>query len=318
MNSSLRRLCFLGTLLLVFAALPLAAQTTGTFGANDSYVDMYAKQVIALVTKDAGLFVPTGQILFFFAATGKLLGLLRKEFLRIATNRHGVFLDINAIVWWLVMVVFGSLVLQFWPDFAQVIPTVFANLARQIDHAIVKQFYDTLKDAFHNTPMPYWTDVVFSLIYFLVLISLIAMSAVVFIIESFAYTGIAIFTICTPLVVWSFMTETQTRRFWNMIDNIVVFSSYKLVANISLFLYCSFILNFFTNTFHGVYTMGQWMYLLIPTMTFALGMIFFMLNIPKIAGMVFGGTSVGSMGEATFSSAKGLVSQGVRFAMANM
>lgn len=316
-----RRLCFLLIALLALAVVPAFA---GVPQSNpDDYVDTFGRDTINLITQRGGTFVPFGQVLLALSASWSLLSLVRKQIPR-GLRHHHFYIDIEEFTWWFVMLFSSTVILYYWArptpgsdvTLCEWIPILFKNMAAQIETSIVQEFFNTLKKAFHFTPLPGWTDVVFALVFLVIMICIFSMSGIVFLIESFSYFAIGVVAICGPLVVWSLMTKTQGKRFWTLLDNMIVFSAYRLVANICLYLYCHAILDFFRNSFHGDYSLGHWLYLLMPTMMYAIGMIWAVANVPLVTRSICGGTSVGAMAESFMASAKNTAGQAVRFAMA--
>ena len=305
-------------------AISLLLAVPGSAATSQGYVDQFGAQAIQFVSQQGGLFVPFGLYLFCGTALFALITFTIRQIPHVIRHHHAL-VDLEGFFIWLLNVMFGVTLLTFWAtpvpgvglSVCEFIPVLFKGLAAQVDQTIVVQFFQTLTHAFRSTPIPNWPNVVFGLVFCLVIISLVSMSGIVFVIEATAYFGMAVFMVCGPLTVWSLMTKTQSRRFWNIIDNLIVFAAYRLVGSICMYLYCHSIVDFFSNTFNGNYTLGNWLSLILPTAMYAIGMVWAMVNVPVVARSLCGGTSIGALAEAFGSSARNVVGLAVRYAMAS-
>ena len=122
-----------------------------------------------------------------------------------------------------------------------------------------------------------------------------------------SHAVIGVLSICGPMLIPFYVLPGQDKRFWNWLDNMLVYSMYRFISAVFVFIWCHAYLAIFGSL--TSFTVASWL-VAIPTLfVVTASCLYVMGKVPEVAHMVFGG--VGGIASGFSNTVQGLVVRGV-------
>lgn len=297
----------LATIALTATALPLHA---AGLGAGYDWGAAAVNAVNALINLEGGVYVTHGIQLVALAAMARLLwGLLWNLVAQLdmlqSMHHHRIGLEDFAKI--LGLAFFCSLGLNQWmggANFHAWPMNIAGGLASELDQGQINQFQQYVSGVAINTQHPNPLALLDVAVYISVLMIMGVLSFVTFILTAFGFVGEAIFVVITPLFFWATFFKTTFSWFWNCVQAMFAFAFYRVMSSVVLWLLANLMVQFFVkgmgcavNGGGGCdYSIGNWLSMLVPVLTFTGMFVFALLLIPLLCASVFNGA--GAIGAA--------------------
>jgi type IV secretion system protein VirB6 len=193
-------------------------------------------------------------------------------------------------------------------SFHQIFSYTGRLIGASIDLQILNDFLARCAEVLKNLQKPISFDVIGIAEYLYVLVNLALIEGILFVITIFGFIAIGIGSLVGPLFIPLLLVPNLSSLFWRWVNSMMVYSFYQVVAKAMIFVWCHIVVAFFSNAIHGDYSIGGFLYLLVPFGMLNVGFIFSLSRVPSLAAEYFGGLgSVGaSLGAAISRSVQAL------------
>lgn len=286
-----------------------------------NWLGLLVDQVNDLITSSGGVLVHYGLVLLAWIAILKLLMLVIPMLLRrldlLGHSGWHISIHFSDIFVLLFQVAVCSVALNHWmTPFAgglslHQVPTAFAkSLTTEFDNATFDQFIRYVSTTVTNLEQPGPLQMLDIFIYLGVLIDMGILSAVMFVIASFGFVGVGLYTVLGPLFIPLALTKHFYSWFWNWLQGLFAFSMYRVMAAVIGWVWANIYIYFFI---HGVgqdYSIANWLALCPVVVMLTVAFVYSMFKIPALTSALFSGG--GSIGQSYLSAVGG----GIRAALA--
>ena len=258
--------------------------------------------VNALINLQGGVFVAHGIQLVAMAAMCRLLwGLLCNLLSQfdILHSMHHHRIGVEDFLKIIGLAFMCSLFLNQWMggwNFHAWPMTIAGGLASELDQGQINQFQQYVDNVAINLEKPNPLALLQVIVYNFILVDMGVLSFVTFILTAFGFVGEAIFVVITPLFFWATFFKTTFSWFWNCLQAMLAFAFYRVMSSVVLWLLANLMVQFFVKGIAGDYSLGNWLSMLVPVLTFTGMFLFALLLIPLLCASVFNGA--GAIGAA--------------------
>lgn len=300
----LKRLPFLALLLPVLASAQGFNPHVKTMaGAGINWLGSFATAVDNLVTGTAGTLLGVGNVeLAIFAACGLILMVIRWQVSVMNLWHHAHSFHMGDLYIYLFKIVAAEAMLTYYArpifgaiSFHQIFPYLFQQLTNGINLSIVKSFLDQMQVFTLSLQLPSIVNLPGCFIFFSVLIMIGFLQVALFVLNAFSFVAVGMLTFVGPLLIPFFVTKRFESRFWVWLDNMIVYSSYRMLAAGFTYVFAKVFMDFFTNSLNNDYSLGNLIALFPVLLMLTVAFIWSMFKIPQFASTLFGGA--GSMGQ---------------------
>ena len=272
--------------------------------------------VNTLITTDGGILVPYGLMLLTAIAVLKLLMmvaamLIRRLNLLGHTGWH-TSVHFGDVLIFLFQVALCSVALNHWMNpiagglSLHQIPTALAKgIVTQFNTATIDQFLQYVTQAVTRTDQPNPLAVLDVLIYIWVLLQMGILAAAMFVISSFGFVGVGLYTVLGPLFMPLVLTKHFYGWFWNWLQGLFAFAMYRVMATVVGWVWANMFLGFFVHGVGGDYSIANWIALLPVVLMLTVAFVYCMFKIPALTVALFSGA--GSIGQSYVSAVGGAV-----------
>jgi hypothetical protein len=294
--------------LAVLAALAPAAPAAG--------ID-WGGQVVAavnnLVTARGDILVHDGLWLLTVIGVAKLLLLIAPALLRRLDMFHHLHFNFSEIFILLFQIALCSVALHHYSvpfpgsslSLHQIPTSIARNLVTEFDTAQLDTMNNYIQTTLTNVAKPGPLAILDCLIYVTIIGLMGLVSAGLFLITSFGFAGIGLFTVIGPLFIPLALTKYFYAWFWNWLQALVAFSMYRVMATVLGWVWSQVYIYFFVNGIGSDYSIGHWIVLLPVVIMLTVAFLFTMISIPKITASLFSGA--GAIGQDFANSGMNVV-----------
>ena len=262
-------------------------------------------RVNTLITANGGILVHYGLVLLAWIAIFKLLllpMLLRRLELLGHSGWH-ISIHFSEVFILLFQVALCSVALNHWmTPFAgglslHQVPTAFAkSLTTEFDNATVDQFIGYVSSTVTNLEQPGPLQMLDIFIYLGVLIDMGILSAVMFVIASFGFIGVGLYTVLGPLFIPLALTKHFYSWFWNWLQGLFAFAMYRVMAAVIGWVWANLYIYFFVHGVGDDSSIANWLALLPIVVMLTVAFVYSMFQIPRLTSALFSGA--GSIGQS--------------------
>jgi hypothetical protein len=290
--------------------LPAAALAQQQQQALD-YITWGTNAIDDLVTSHMAVFVADG---FRLANVLAVLILTQKA---IRWMLHGVSMwhahfDLAELVEFLGKLAAALIMLHYYNSplpgvtfsFHQIFSETSRTIAGTINLQILNDFLNQCTAVVKNVQKPSALNMIGIFEYFVLIVNMAIAEGILFLITIFGFIALGVGSLLGPFFIPLIMLQRFSGLFWRWIDSMMVYSFYQVVANAFIYVWCHVIVQFFQSTVNGDYSLGNWLYLLVPFLLLNAAFAVSMMQVPRLASEYFGGIgSVGASISSTLSSA---------------
>lgn len=287
------------------------------------WLGLLVDQVNDLITANGGVLVHYGLVLLTWIALFKLLMLVIPMLLRrldlLGHSGWHISIHFSEIFILLFQVALCSVALNHWMTplvgglSLHQVPTAFAkSLTTEFNSAIFNQFIGYVTNTVTGLEQPGPVQLLDVFIYLGVLVDMGILSAVMFVIASFGFVGVGLYTVLGPLFIPLALTKHFYSWFWNWLQGLFSFAMYRVMATVIGWVWANVYIYFFV---HGVGqddSIANWIALLPMVVMLTVAFVYSMFQIPRLTSSLFSGA--GSMGQSYLSA----LGSGIRAAMAGL
>lgn len=260
----------------------------------------FTNNLTALTTAYGGVLTNFGLTFLSFVAFMQLVKMVVNFSTASMTfSFNPVPLEGGEIVRFMLRLGFCCLLLTYWttplPGTSWGFNKLFAAIAQQIvtvlDQDSVPRLTGLIADAWSQIGSPSLIAPVELVVYILIAVLLGLASAILFVINVSSFIFYAVTALFGPLFIPLYMTENFRGKFFQFFDTLLSFAMIRAVASAFIFVWEGFITTFMQQTFHGDYSIGQWIANILPVTMVFLAFVINMLFIPQITQAIFGGAA---------------------------
>lgn len=187
------------------------------------------------------------------------------------------------------------------PDFFR---ACFRWLAAAVDIHILDQFLQMAHGIFANTEKPNYWDLPALAIYLLVIINMMVVEAALFLVTIYSFVAIAIGICWGPFAILALAASTVFpflgSIFYAWVNYMIKYGMYRVVAAMLVFVWCTVIMAFVTNTLHGDYSIGHWWAILPEFACINVAAAFMVITVPALTNdLLTGGAYAGTSNVAS-------------------
>lgn len=286
-----------------------------------NWLGLLVDQVNDLITSSGGVLVHYGLVLLAWIALFKLLMLVIPMLLRrldlLGHSGWHISIHFSDILILLFQVALCSVALNHWmTPFAgglslHQVPTAFAkSLTTEFNNATFDEFIRYVSATVTNLEQPGPMQILDIFIYLGVLIDMGVLSAVMFVIASFGFVGVGLYTVLGPLFIPLALTKHFYSWFWRWLEGLFAFAMYRVMAAAIGWVWANLYIYFFV---HGVGpddSIANWLALCPVVVMLTVAFVYSMFKIPALTSALFSGG--GSIGQSYVSA----LGSGLRAAVA--
>lgn len=274
-------------------------------------------QVNALITASGGVLVHDGLLLLAWIGIFKLFlliipMLLRRLDLLGFTGWH-TSIHFSEILILLFQIALCSVALNHWMtplpgmtvSLHQIPTSIAKGLVQTFDTGAIDQFVGYVTATVKNTAQPNPWQVLDIAIYLYILIQMGVLAAAMFVVSSFGFVGVGVYTVLGPLFIPLAMTKHFYGWFWNWLQGLVAFAMYRVMAAAIGWVWSNLFIYFFVHGIGTNYSLANWLALLPVVFMLACGLLFSMFAIPWMTSQLFSGA--GAIGQSYISAAGGAI-----------
>lgn len=286
------------------ALLAIVFQAPAAQGVD--WLSVFAQNLTNLTTVQGGVLTSTGLTFLSFVAMMMLAQMVISVNTATWTfSYRPQHVDAGTVMRFLLRLGFCALLENYWtnpfPGASFGFNHLFSYLAEAFVHVFDQNSQNTLtslmKDAAAHMDAPGISAPLELLCYVVVQIILGVTSGILFLINISSFILYGVSALFGPIFIPLYLTNSYRPKFFSYIDALIGFAMIRAVAAAFVFVWSGFMTTFIQQTFHGTYTMDQWMANLVPVITMFLAFILNMLYIPSLTQSIFGG-SAGTAGRA--------------------
>ena len=262
------------------------------------WLSVFAQNLTNLTTVQGGVLTSAG--LTFLSFVGIMMLAQMVISVNTATwtfSYRPQHVDAGTVMRFLLRLGFCALLENYWvnpfPGASFGFNHLFSYLAEAFVHVFDQSSQNTLntlmKNAAANMNTPGISAPLELLCYVVVQILLGVTSGILFLINVSSFILYGVSALFGPIMIPLYLTNSYRGKFFQYIDVLIGFAMIRAVAAAFVFVWAGFMTTFLDQTFHGTYTMEQWMANLIPVVTMFVAFILNMLYIPSLTQTIFGG-----------------------------
>ena len=287
--------------LLVILFLPATgAAAGGPLATGVDWLSEVTDQVNNLVTAHGDQLVSIGNTELAFFALMTLVGIVvRSQMSHMVIGFRPVNYTIGDLLAFFINLAVCSVLLHYYNtplpvagiSIHQIFPALAKVVTNVFDQSIVDGFLTRVSRAFDGTQAPSALNLVGVVVYTNVLWNICFLDLIMFAVNAFGFIALGMFTLFGPLMIPLFITRNFKAKFWHWVDGLLVFSMFRVVAAAVSFIYVNVFISFFDNSVNGDYSLGHWLALLPTLILLNGGLLWAMIQVPRITGMIFGGVA---------------------------
>lgn len=265
-----------------------------------------------LITASGGVLVPYGLMLLAWICVLKLLmmvaGMLIRRLNLVEHLSWHTSVHFGDILIFLFQVGLCAMALNHWMNpwvgglSVHQIPTALAKgIVTQFDTQTVDQFIGYVTTVVKNLQQPNPLQILDVFIYLGILLDMGLLSAAMFVISSFGFVGIGLYTVLGPLFIPLVLTRHFYGWFWNWLQGLFAFAMYRVMATVIGYLWAQMYINFFVQNVGQDYSIANWIALFPVVVMLTIAFLYSMFKIPALTAALFSGA--GSIGQSYVSAA---------------
>lgn len=266
------------------------------------------EQAMGLVTAQATVLVPIGLKILGYVCLFRLLLMVSHMLLRHALDGAGGwhtsihFSDVLILLFQVAMV---TLVLNNYQALTALPNALVRSVVQTFDQNVVDQFLGLVSDTVAHVQQPNPWQILDVIVYIYVLVEMGLMSAIMFVVTSFAFVGYGVFIVIGPIFIPLAVTRRFSSWFWRWLEVLAGFLMYRVVAAAVAFVWGNMFIQFFS---HGVgqdFSIANWIALLPVVLMLTLAFWYAMFKIPAMAALLFSGA--GAIGQSYVNAAGSVI-----------
>ena len=271
------------------------------------WLSQFAQSITELTLQNGGALSNFGMLLLTFISTMILIGIAVRMSSWSAHfgGHHSVSLD--ELKTFLFRLLFCCVIEHYWVTnlpganfgFNRMFSYIAAAISQILDQNQLNQLTQLMADAAHQTPVPTIFAPMDSICYWAVEVFLGVASGVLFLINCSSFIFYAVAALFGPIMIPLYMTETFRGKFLHFVEVLASLAMIRAVAAAFIFVWSQFLIGFMTQTFHGDYSIADWLANLVPFLAIFTAFILNMALVPSLTQMIFGGGAgvAGKVGE---------------------
>jgi len=271
------------------------------------WLSQFAQSITELTLQNGGALSNFGMLLLTFISTMILIGIAVRMSSWSAHfgGRHSVSLD--ELKTFLFRLLFCCVIEHYWVTnlpganfgFNRMFSYIAAAISQILDQNQLNQLTQLMADAAHQTPVPTIFAPMDSICYWAVEVFLGVASGVLFLINCSSFIFYAVAALFGPIMIPLYMTETFRGKFLHFVEVMASLAMIRAVAAAFIFVWSQFLIGFMNQTFHGDYSIADWLANLVPFLAIFTAFILNMALVPSLTQMIFGGGAgvAGKVGE---------------------
>lgn len=272
-------------------------------------------QVNQLITANGGVLVHSGLVLLAWIGLFKLFLMIIPMILRRLDLFHGNWhttVHFSEILILLFQIAMTAFALNHWMNplpgglSLHQIPTAFAkDIVQTFNRAQVDQFVTYVSTTVKNLQQPNPLHILDVLVYLWILLQMGMIAAAMFVISSFGFVGVGLYTVLGPLFIPLALTRHFYGWFWNWLQGLFAFAMYRVMAAAIGWVWSGVLTNFFVHGVGSDYSIGNWIALLPVVFMLLAGFAYSMFKIPAMTASLFSGA--GAIGQSYVSAMGGAI-----------
>ena len=264
------------------------------------WLSVFANSLSEFTTQNGGVLTSIGYSLLSVTALVQLVNMVVQwNTASMTFSLHQRPLQAGDIIKFLMRLVICCLLLTYWVNplpgvgvgFNKLFSYLAQLIAQSFDQNSLSNMTTLLNTAGSQTPEPALASPLHIFAYMLVESVVGVTSAILFVINISAYILYGVSALFGPIFIPLYMTQTFKGKFLNFIDVLIGFAMIRAVAAAFIFVWAGFMTEFFTRTFHGDYSIDNWLAHLVLSITVFIAFILNMLFIPSLTQAIFGGAA---------------------------
>ena len=271
------------------------------------WLSQFAQSITELTLQNGGALSNFGMLLLTFISTMILIGIAVRMSSWSAHfgGHHSVSLD--ELKTFLFRLLFCCVIEHYWVTnlpganfgFNRMFSYIAAAISQILDQNQLNQLTQLMADAAHQTPVPTIFAPMDSICYWAVEVFLGVASGVLFLINCSSFIFYAVAALFGPIMIPLYMTETFRGKFLHFVEVLASLAMVRAVAAAFIFVWSQFLIGFMNQTFHGDYSIADWLANLVPFLAIFTAFILNMALVPSLTQMIFGGGAgvAGKVGE---------------------
>jgi hypothetical protein len=292
-------------------SLPLSAQNGAgaaaapipVNSANIDYIGSVTAAIDDLVTAGSPVFLTTGNELLTAIGVIMLVIYGLKWATHSASSHHPEF-DFPGVIQFFALFLVAEAMLRYYnvplpwanSSFHQILPDTARQLAATIDLTGMDALLSRINSVVMTTERPGVTDPLMFLVYFTIMIDMIAIEGILFAVTILGFIAVGIGSVLGPIFIPWLIVPRLSWLFWNWIQFMLQYSFYRVVASALTFVWSTVLLKFFDNAVQGDYTLAHFLIMLVPLGMLNIGMIFSVFRITSFVSDLFKGTAAAGGG----------------------
>lgn len=250
-----------------------------------------------LVTQNIGVFVGTGQRMFAGFAIILIAWFGIQTALASAEGSGGP--NFSGFARLMMLIAFGYAITSGYNtpipgigySFVSLVTEETNYLSAQIGQATAQTLVTTVTDTMKNLPPPLvWLNVLYVLVYLLILLALALVAALTFVVIAFGTVAQGVLVLVGPIFVPFFIVPKLDWLFWGWFRCFLQYSFYRVIANAYIFVFGKVLLGFLTAN-GGNLGPAEWLALLPSFVIYVLTFIYGIVKIPTLTSHLFSGSS---------------------------
>ena len=291
---------------LLFVCAAAAHAQSGTIPINSGsvdYVGAIGARIDSLVASNSPVFLSIGNQILTSIGVIMLVVYGLKWALHSASRHHPEF-DFPGVIHFFSLFLIAELLLRYYntplpwvsSSVHQLLPDTGRQLAGIIDLSSLNTLLAAIKDATEKTQKPTVMDPVMVFVYVGVLIDMLVIEGILFGVTVLGFIAIGIGNLLGPLFIPWLIIPRLSWLFWNWLQFMLQYSFYRVVASALVYVWTRVIVQFFTNSVHGDYTLAHFLLLLVPFGMLNIGLFFSIFKITSFVSDLFKGTAAAGGG----------------------
>jgi len=287
-------------LLLVFT-VPGAVAQQGPIPVNSQtqdYISPVTTAINSLVTNTGGTFLATGTQLL--SAIGIIVLVVKGlQWSAASASRHHAEFDFPALIHFFGLFLLAEALLRYynvplpWTNVSvhQLFPDTGRQLAATIDISTLNRLLQAVQNLVAGEERPSITNPLMLVVYYSILADMILVEGVLFALNILAFVMVGIGSILGPIFIPWLMVQRLSWLFWNWVQFMLQYSFFQVIAAALTNVWATVLVNFWTNSIHGDYSLSHFATLLVPLGLLNIGFIVCIWKAGAITSDLFKGTA---------------------------
>ncbi len=287
--------------LLLIMVVPIAVAQQGPIPVNSQtqdYISPVTAAINNLISNTGGTFLSTGTQLL--TSIGVLMLVIKGlQWAAASASRHHAEFDFPSLIQFFALFLIAEALLRYynaplpWTNVSvhQLFPETGRQLAATIDISTLNNLLQAIQKLVSGEERPSLTDPIMLVVYYGILCDMILVEGVLFALNILAFVMVGIGSVLGPLFIPWLMVQRLSWLFWNWLQFMLQYSFFQVVAAALTNVWATVLLNFWTGSIHGDYSLAHLAILILPLGLLNIGFIVCIWKAGAITADLFKGTA---------------------------